>query len=666
MSKQIPQKAKSNNFSAAFERMCNFVAISETQGFFETLSALILQCFLLLEEEVTNSRQLGDAINILFGLQVSIFDVQKTLDNLREDGLITFNNDTFKLAQDVEARLQKQLDEATSLEIEVRTSWFEEISINYPTLPPEKMWQVLRIYLAKSIRRHGIQSVAYLDPSIDTNDEYSNGLSALLRQAIKETYDANEQLQSDAANAISGFLATVGLHQNRIKYIAQLADGAFNYYSLTVDPEVAEEFRKNLQPLTLFLDTNFLFGILDLHVNPLVDVSNQVIDAVTKYSLPFGLRYHESTDRELRSAIGYYGDRLKTNKWKQSLSRVAANTRNLSGIELKYHEKNAQTPLDVDSFLRPYEHSDVLLKERHIDIYRVAANHRLQEKADLLHEYNEFLNFRKKNKSASLVDHDVTVLDTVQELRNNADTTLSAGSLLLTCDYLLYKFNSELSRKQHRRAFVLLPNLFMQVLRPFIPATDDFEKSFAETFAIPEFRIVGSGAARASSRLLSLLANYADFPEPTAAKLLSNDVLLEQLETVEDDVKFQEAVEAEIVNQNNSLLEEKAQLEQQLEIEKQEKQRQEKVLRDAQVNLAKAKDDAQIALSVAKDEKLKRQKEEEVHRTSELKAQQAEKSLLEARKRIENLITIGSVVVSSGLGIIIYPLITTQPRYRSC
>jgi len=465
------------------------------------------------------------------------------------------------------------LDAATALEERVRTQWFTELDAAHPHLLHQPMWNALRRYLASSFRRHGLQAIAYLDPRHETPDEYLNGLNTLLKKAIQQTQQIPEEHRAEAADAISNFLAVVGEHPDRVSYIAQLADGTFNYFSLTVDPEVAQQFREHLESLTLFLDTNFLFGVLDLHANSFVEVSIQILEAVRDHKLPFTLRYHAATREEFEVSLQYHGDKLRSSTWTQAMSRAAIrSSRAFSGIELKYHTRNAERPLDVTSFLKPYEHFDLLLREKGVDIYRAASKpERKQARADLLIDYEEFLAQKRKEKPAVSIDHDVTVIDTVLEIRERAiaGSSVKTGALLLTCDYTLYRFDQEYSRRNDRKACVLLPNVFMQMLRPYIPSSADFDRSFAETFAIPEFRIIGSGAAKAASRLMSLLASYRDMQEDTAVKLLSNDLLLDRLAPIEDDARFQELVEAEFIANNNMLMEEKAALERQLEQERQ-------------------------------------------------------------------------------------------------
>jgi hypothetical protein len=229
--------------------------------------------------------------------------------------------------------------------------------------------------------------------------------------------------------------------------------------------------------------------------------------------------------------------------------------------------------------LKPYEHVDILLKDKNITVYRKNEK-RLYERSELLHEYQEFLAQRNNQKPHEALALDTKLLDTVRCMRTHAKSSLEAGALLMTCDYLLYKFDWESSRRHGFKACTVLPNMFWQVLRPYISSDFDFDRSFAETFAIPEFCSIGSGAAKACSKMLSLLAAYKDIPEETAGRLLSNDLLIDRLQTAQDDKQFQEYVESALAEDHALLLEEKAALAKEVEKEKAERKAKEKQLEE--------------------------------------------------------------------------------------
>ncbi len=549
-------KTTSADFGRAFEQMCNFVAVSKAGRPAETIRGLVHLCFVLFPEERFDSAdQLAKSIESLLSVSLPPHEVQLALDHLIEGGVLTRPAGTNIVPEREAANaLRAQIKSAHALEIRVRDAWLGEVAENYPGLPRNACWPAMTDYLMKAFRRHGIHAAALLDSSVET-PQYEESLSSLLNGTVRDAFP--EEKQGEARSAISGFLADVGGQPDRVEYISHLADGAFNFFSMQASPEVAEQLAAQLNELVVFLDTNFLFGILDLHFNSQVDVSRELIEVVEEHNLPFRLRYHQATERELRATLNFYGDLLRGSKWNQGFSRAAARSRNLSGIEQRYHERNAETPISVEDFLRPCEHFDVLLKEKGIDIYRTNAA-RIVERTDLHENYNDFLEKRGKGgKAYETIDHDVTVLDTVKMLRSNASSSLDAGALLLTCDYTLYWFDRSFARRTGERACVLLPNLFWQILRPYIPADEHFDRAFAETFALPEFRSIGSGASRACSRMLSLLTTYQDLPEGTALKMMSNDVLLDKLAASEDEEEFVEFVKESFVEENAALLKEK-------------------------------------------------------------------------------------------------------------
>jgi chaperonin cofactor prefoldin len=603
--------------------MCNYVAIAETKSPAESLRKLVLHTLLTFEEEKASSVQdVADILKTMFGVEAPNHQVQEALDQLTSDGQVYKPMGTnYVLTPEARAKVKLRIEQASELQDRVKMQWMAEMIRRFPDVDAELAWAALQDYLAKAFVRHGIQVVVFLDPAVELPTEHATSLSTLLAEVVKARFDLS--YREGARHAISDFLAKAGEYPERAQFIAECADGAANYFSLSVSPEVAVRFREKLSPFMLFCDTNFLFGVLDLHVHPLVEVSHKLLDVIAQHKLPIELRYHEATLQELQVSISRYGDMLRRNKWPQALSRAATTSPFMSGIELKYHKKNAETGIDVDAFLRPYQHVDVLLNERQIIVYRPPTD-RLTERATLETEYKDFLTRLPKEKPYELIAHDVAVLDCVRSFRSNAQSTIEAGALLVTCDYALYRFDSKASRNAKSLASVVLPNVLWQILRPFIPASKDFDRSFAETFAIPEFRTIGSGASRACSKMLALLAAYKDFREETAARLLSNDMLIDQLRSAENDEQFHAQVESAIATENQALLEERAALARRVEVLESEKSRAEKELEE------KKKAEAEIAAKV-------KDKEEEVERlsTSKSDAEAKAKNVFSKLKEIE-------------------------------
>jgi hypothetical protein len=560
------------NFSQAFEQMCNFTAVAKTGNPIETAEGLVCLCFVVYPEgPYRNAADFQEVCSTLLGVRLEEHQFQAVLDSLLDRGVLGRPAaTTFKLREDIRADVSARVKRASELETRIKDAWLSSVREACPELPVDVMWVSLRDYLCAAFRRHGMQVVALLDPSVETPSDQNRSLSSILDDVIDKNFELN--LRRQARELVSNFLATAGYDSDRASYIVQLADGAFNFYTLKVAPDTINQLRSRLTDLTVFLDTNFLFGILDLHNNSQVDVSRELVRAISEHKLPIKLRYHEATYREACNTVSYYGSRLRAKHWPPALSRAAAKSHNVSGLELKYHERNSLSPVSAEDYLAPFDNFDVLLTGQGIAIYRHPLN-RTQERADLYEEYQEYLaQHVKGDKPYDIINHDVTVLDTTRRLRSKAKSSMEARALFITCDYQLYRFDWESSRRDGSLACVLLPNMFWQILRPYISTDVDFEKSFAETFALPEFRTINSGAAKACSRMLGIMASWKDVPEETALTLLSNKVLLNQLQTVRDGVRFEELVEKAFIEQNATLAEENAALAMQADRERQRRE----------------------------------------------------------------------------------------------
>src|SRR5690348_232388 len=118
-----------DNFNLAFEQMCNFAAIAKTRNADETLTQLILQCFVVLPgEKFQNAKDLTSAITV-FGLQIPEFQVQVSLNHLIADGRLQQSADSnLALPNGTHLRLKRRIDEAWALEERVKQAWLANIS----------------------------------------------------------------------------------------------------------------------------------------------------------------------------------------------------------------------------------------------------------------------------------------------------------------------------------------------------------------------------------------------------------------------------------------------------------------------------------------------------------------------------------------------------------
>lgn len=498
-----------------------------------------------------------------FAFEAPTEEVSAVLHELHRDRFVVAIGNRYRIENERAPRFRTPIEDAQELEKSVKEHWLGQVADEWPSLPPEALWAALRRYLSAAFSRHGVQAATFLFPSVEILDEadLSRSLTQLLDGAVAE-------LGPDAdtgRTAITRFLTQAPDDKIRRQYLQQLADGAVLFYMYKAPPGSAELIRKKLEAITLVLDTNFLFGILDLHANPYVAASRELM-RIRDEGLPLTLVYHPATLHEMKESIAFWATELKKGEpYPRHLSRASLESPFVSGIVRKYHEVNANVPTPVTEFLRRFANIELLLSIHKIGVWDAPPSSSRQP--TLLAEYTEYLKEqaeRRKQEGRPKMPrrppkaqtHDMTILDAVISARTEGPSDLSA-LLLLTCDYHLFAFDNLSARRHRRTACSVLPNMLWQAFRSCVEPSQNFERSFASVFALPEFRTISSSASETSVRVLAYLAAlYRDLHADVAARLLSSTALMERLRD-EPDEELRAEIEKAVADEEQSLLEDR-------------------------------------------------------------------------------------------------------------
>jgi hypothetical protein len=211
-------------------------------------------------------------------------------------------------------------------------------------------------------------------------------------------------------------------------------------------------------------------------------------------------------------------------------------------------------------FLSKFQHIEELLSDKGVALYRESGpDFDVQAKGEYIAEFEHFVSKQvRKQRPYMARDHDVMLWMSLQRQRQRASSALKAGALLLTNDYVLHAFDSKFLRHQapDHLATVVLPQQLLQVLRPLVGTTADFDARFVEVFAAPEFRTAQSDYDETASMVVSYLATYKDVSTETAVRVLSDEVLLSQLSPHDQtESEFRALIESAVLRDNEQLLE---------------------------------------------------------------------------------------------------------------
>jgi hypothetical protein len=138
------------------------------------------------------------------------------------------------------------------------------------------------------------------------------------------------------------------------------------------------------------------------------------------------------------------------------------------------------------------------------------------------------------------MEHDIAVWVSLQDLRRDASSVLDSGAILLTTDYALCQFDWATLRKGkgHRVGTAVVAPHFMQILRPLVPATRDFDAQFVADVAGLEFRAAAADYSPLIGQVYAYFDTLRGLPDSIALDILTDEVLLTELSRVEGTPEF--------------------------------------------------------------------------------------------------------------------------------
>ena len=183
-------RIQTGEFSLAFQQMCNFIAVAQFGKPAETVKGLIQLCFVLLDERYESHLHLAKTIEILFGVRIPYLQMENAVNQLLSAGVLKSPAGTnLTLNPEAKSVLKERIEARRGVEQNTKSKWLQQIEVQFPKLDPSHAWEALQEYLRGAFRRHGIQTVAFFDPDVETPPDAEQSLSTLLRLAIKRHFD---------------------------------------------------------------------------------------------------------------------------------------------------------------------------------------------------------------------------------------------------------------------------------------------------------------------------------------------------------------------------------------------------------------------------------------------------------------------------------------------
>jgi len=406
----------------------------------------------------------------------------------------------------------------------------------------------------------------FIKPFIKTSGatiyDLVNGTSPYIDQSLLVDFLANypiEQRES-LSNSVRLFVTSKDLDVR--SYILRFLNAYFCIEASGLDKLTLESLVKP-KDFILFIDTNFLFSILELHDNPSNAAAIGLIKLIENLNGKIGIKVFVSnqTLQETRSVLINTIDDLNGTRITPNVADAA--NKFVSGLKRKFfiEVNNSKTPLTPKDFFQPYiDNLTLFLEKKGVEIYNEDSSI-LNTRQDVVDDIVEQSRFEEEKrgeraKSYKALEHDVVLWHFVKDKRKvGIDSPFDAGYWIVTIDYRFLGFDDYKNSTGFNIVPICIhPATLVQLLRFWIPRSQLMEETLYSSLWLPFiFRDLDPQSENVTISIIKAISrfeNVGDLPKDTIVGILVNEALRYEIRS-EPDVNEQiELVREALIDQN--------------------------------------------------------------------------------------------------------------------
>ncbi len=496
--------------------------------------------------------QIQSSIKERLHLQFELSEVKDAIEGLIDKGEVSsLEEEKYQLTETTYHEWTEKNYAKEESRIQVINGWTKEIS-KIHTLSGKEISYLesdLRIYTTKLLQMHGAECTALLYPKEKKTKYFLSRVSKeiFLYLPIK---NRNKRVIRIRSLELPRFFENATL--KRKAYIAELLDSAFIYHIVHLDHTCSNVIKKQLQGITLYLDTNFLYRLFGFHgldaenaIRRVLEISNQ---------MDIEVLVAEKTIEEYKNALSFDIQKLKQYTLPlRRLARIGGILSSKDNFITAYWKRYAATGISINDFLNIYSQVESLLHKERIEIDyesgdKIANDPKL--KVEIAHlsafitYHNRVFPGRTISKAIPVVEHDAYLRFLVKKKRgHNPESFTEAKTWLLTCDHSLitYEYYMKESGKEQKSTMntSIMAHQWLQVLRPLLPRTEDYNVTFADLLCSPYLRTYGSVSSKISAQILARASEVNRFGPQVATQLLTNTYFARKIAIATDEQEEQ-------------------------------------------------------------------------------------------------------------------------------
>jgi hypothetical protein len=470
--------------------------------------------------------------------------------------LLRLPSNNYRIPDDQRAVFEKEIAASEKVEVQAKDSFCKLITDASACLDPEDTWKTFEHdFLGPLIKQVGVNAYRLvvgekleLDPAL---------VDHFLKPFPPETH-------SKLRTVVTTFIDPKNPEVRA--FISRMLHARFCVEASGLPEEVLTKLNASVgKPIrfVMFVDTNFLFSLLELHENPSNAAAEELREllAQLKHNPRIELVVTPETIEEAKSSLGHAKGLLSGLPPGQNFTEAALQAR-FSGMAIRFLSERLRRngKLSVEDWFDPYLKDFVpLARRKGVEIF----NEKLEgysTRQDVVDDILLVMQYEKKlpearRKSYPKVAHDMILWHFVNDKRPAyIESPIDANQWILTVDFRFIGFDAHKQKYSKSKVPLCIhPTSLIQLLQFWIPRTKEFEEAMLGSLRLPFlFQDFDAEAERTSLKILKGMGRFEGnetLPQDTITHVMLNDGLRTRL-------KGEHSEEAEIALIRDALVEE--------------------------------------------------------------------------------------------------------------
>ena len=514
--------------------LVHHVKLNETGWWEKSIQNIIISSMGLSENYPRTKKEILETIKKELEQGVDISRLEKQFDKLiTQNKIIKASEDLWTLSAEQYEAYKKAFIEQADLHKKAEIRFIEIADNHCKELDSQKLWKDFKEeMLYPMVKDIGAKTYEFVSgrksinlaelPSFQNFAKCYNGEKGEIEKVVMQYMNFND-------------IATKN-------FLLQLLNEYFFIEATNLDAKTVDDiyrFSKTQQNLNVFVDTNFLLTILDLHDNPSNEATASLMELLEEIDNKVKVKFYilPNTIHEFQNLIRKFQDYIIRLKPTIAYAGAVEESTEFSGIIKKYFQrcnevKRIIPPTEyfdpyLSNFSVCYRSKGIELFNQNVDKYStdqrvindllVQTDYRLErkiEKNGLDKKLSEPEIEIIKNRIYDKFNHDCQIWHIVKDKRPQyIDSPKDVINWIITLDFsfLEYdKYKQKVDASQNV-GICLHPNELISMLQFWVPRTIKFEKAILGNFRMPFlFKDVESDSEKISIEILSSLSQFED------------------------------------------------------------------------------------------------------------------------------------------------------------